>query len=66
MTDLRIIPADPREAVRDTYRRFACEDRPGDPRAVPFDPRRVPVNLIRVTASLLAGCAVIAALWWFL
>ena len=66
MTDLRIIPADPRDAARDTYRRFACEDRPGDPWAVPFDPRRVPLNLIRVTASLLAGCAVIAALWWFL
>lgn len=63
MTDLRIIPADPRDAARDTYRRFACEDRPGDPWATPFDPRRMPVNLIRVTAALLAGCTVIAALW---
>ncbi len=64
MTDLRIIPDEPWAEARETYRRFAAEDRPGSPWEVPFDPRpRYPVNLIKASLVLAAGCVVIAALW---
>lgn len=62
MTDLRIIPADPRDAARDTYRRFACEDRPGDPWATPFDARATPFRLLALVPALLACMAPVAAL----
>lgn len=62
MTDLRIIPADPREAVRDVYRRFASEDRPGDPWAMPFDPRPKRNVWAPVVWSLIA--AAIVSLWF--
>lgn len=49
MTDAlhHILPPDPREAVSDAYRQLACEERPGNPYAVPFDPRVVPGSGIR-------------------
>lgn len=67
MTDLRIIPADPCEAARDAYRRFACEDRPGDPWATPFDANAKPFRLLALVPRLLACMApaalLAAALW---
>lgn len=62
MTDLRIIPADPRDLARDTYRRLACEDRPGDPWAMPFDANAKPFRLLALVPRLLVCMAPVAAL----
>lgn len=67
MTDLRIIPADPREAVRDRYRDLACQDRPGDPNIIPFDPREEreptnPVIFLAAMAVMVIGLAFIGAI----
>lgn len=55
MSDLRIIPDEPWSEARETYRRFATEDRPGDPWSVPFEPRRRTPSLY--------GCALKGRFW---
>ncbi|WP_313014596.1 hypothetical protein [Brevundimonas sp.] len=62
MTDLRIIPDEPWAEARDTYRRFACEDRPGDPWAIPFDANAKPFRLLALVPRLLVCMAPVAAL----
>lgn len=61
MSDLRIIPAEPWAEARETYRRFAAEDRPGDPWAVPFEPR--PRRRLSAIVWSLVAVALVS-LWW--
>lgn len=64
MSDLRIIPAEPWAEARETYRRFAAEDRPGDPWAVPFEPKRPSLygSALKGLAVLLIGLSAVWAL----
>lgn len=60
----RIVEAEPFAAVRDTYARFAMEDRPGDPWEVEFDARDEPARFglwIAVVAVALIGLSLIAS-----
>lgn len=60
----RIIPGDPREAVRARYADLAADDRPGDPWAEPFDARDEPARFIfwlAVGFALLVGACLVAS-----
>lgn len=59
----RIVEAEPFAAVRDTYARFAMEDRPGDPWAEPFDARDQPQPMLwAVVAVLIVGLSFVASI----
>lgn len=61
----RIIPGDPREAVRARYADLAASDRPGDPWAEPFEANEEPVRFlfwIAVGAAALVGLCLIASI----
>lgn len=64
MTDLRIIPADPRDQARDRYRTLASEDRLPSP--LSFDPRPKPRSILRALkglAGLLAFTTIVFTIW---
>ena len=65
MTDLRIIPADPRDQVRDRYRTFASEDRLPSP--LEYEPRPARKTIAgQIGRAIVAFLPVLAcaALFW--
>lgn len=61
----RIVEPEPFAAVRARYADLACDDRPGDPWAVPFDAREEPARFaiwIAVGAVLLIGLCLVASI----
>lgn len=64
MTDLRIIPDEPWAEAREAYRRFASEDRPGDPWNVPFEPKKHTPTLYGCALTGLFWLGVVLAIVW--
>lgn len=64
MTDFHILPADPRDDVRERWRDFSTQERPGDPWAEPFDvnpPSSFPVLTVAIAVTLI-GMALVGGL----
>jgi hypothetical protein len=59
-----VLPPDPRESVRDSYRTLETEDRPGNPYDTPFDPRPSRMAFwIRTACQFVSVAAFTYAFW---